>query len=417
MNAGIVKRLPTFPPMKTKLMVCSLAAVLGLATLSATKPPVSENLVAHEWGTFTAVIGSDGMEVPWWTPRLEGPAALPEFVKPVGIVVAGKSGQGVNPTLLRMETPVIYFYSDRSADIVASVDTRKVRLTEVFPAVVPSKESVGKREWKIRIEAPGDEIGKSMPPVGERGAHYAYAREVPDAWWVVRPNEDKSPEVEKFIFYRGTADLRMPKRVYGVSDKGPLLVPGEAPLYLVEVDDTRLRWKRIDPIVGENRGTEEILRPSLDAVANPDENALISELVAQLSSAGLSSAEARAMVRTWREAWLHEPGLRLLEILPRTWVDEVLPLSISPAPSRLERVFVARWEMLTPETETEVLDILELTGTPESKAAAIEKLELSRFGAAAFDRAARIRDARFRSEFQQVMMTTGEPITTDAATP
>lgn len=115
------------------------------------------------------------------------------------------------------------------------------------------------------------------------------------------------------------------------------------------------------------------------------------------------------MVKTWHDAWLGEPGLRLLEILPRNWVDEVLPLAITPRPTQLERVFVARWEMITPDTETKVLDILELTSAPESKAEALGKLGLKRFGGAAFERAAQIRDARFRTENQQVMFSAWKP--------
>jgi hypothetical protein len=36
--------------------------------------------------------------------------------------------------------------------------------------------------------------------------------------------------------------------------------------------------------------------------------------------------------------------------VPRSFVDKVLPLSISPAPERLERVFVGRLEIVTPQT-------------------------------------------------------------------
>jgi len=65
-------------------------------------------------------------------------------------------------------------------------------------------------------------------------------------------------------------------------------------------------------------------------------------LVAQ----GLYQDEARAMVETWRNSWFEE-GSRLLYIVPSAFVNEVLPLSINPAPAQTVRVFVGRLELVT----------------------------------------------------------------------
>jgi len=72
-------------------------------------------------------------------------------------------------------------------------------------------------------------------------------------------------------------------------------------------------------------------------------------LVAQ----GLYQDEARAMVETWRDSWFEE-GCRLLYIVPPAFVNEVLPLSINPAPAQTVRVFVGRLELVTPATEKAV---------------------------------------------------------------
>ena len=53
------------------------------------------------------------------------------------------------------------------------------------------------------------------------------------------------------------------------------------------------------------------------------------------------------MIETWQDSWL-ERGSRLIYIVPRSIMDRVLPLSVSPAPSRVERVFVGRIEILSP---------------------------------------------------------------------
>lgn len=64
---------------------------------------------------------------------------------------------------------------------------------------------------------------------------------------------------------------------------------------------------------------------------------------------GLYPDEAHAMVETWRDSWFEE-GSRLIYIVPRAFVDNVLPLTINPAPQQLVRVFVGRLEIVTPTT-------------------------------------------------------------------
>src|SRR5207247_4158411 len=77
------------------------------------------------------------------------------------------------------------------------------------------------------------------------------------------------------------------------------------------------------------------------------------ELVGMLVAQGLYLDEAQAMVETWRGSWFEE-GSRLLYIVPPKFVNEILPLSIHPAPTQTERVFVGRLEIVTPATENAV---------------------------------------------------------------
>src|SRR3954454_23620884 len=113
--------------MKTKLFCAmALSAVAVSLHLIASNP--KEKFIAHEWGTFTSVQGADGIQIQW-NPLIR--TDLPEFVynravKQGGFpasyrftVIDGKSVPGVPPSFVRMETPVIYFYSDkeRTADV------------------------------------------------------------------------------------------------------------------------------------------------------------------------------------------------------------------------------------------------------------------------------------------------------------
>jgi hypothetical protein len=89
--------------------------------------------------------------------------------------------------------------------------------------------------------------------------------------------------------------------------------------------------------------------PSTSGTIDSLRNDFADILVAQ----GLFRDEARAMLETWRDSWFEE-GSRLFYIVPRPFVDAVLPLSIHPAPSQLTRVFVGRIELVTPATANAV---------------------------------------------------------------
>ncbi|PYJ98564.1 MAG: hypothetical protein DME23_11715 [Verrucomicrobia bacterium] len=97
-----------------------------------------ENYVAHEWGTFTSVQGADGVLIPW--NPLET-TKLPKFVYdwskpgqdrlPAGVLKPGSKSAFV--TLQRMETPVIYFYSDTERTIDVTVRFPQGLITEWYP--------------------------------------------------------------------------------------------------------------------------------------------------------------------------------------------------------------------------------------------------------------------------------------------
>src|SRR4051794_9252288 len=90
------------------------ASLVAAAFVGATRP--QDGYVVHEWGTFTDVQGADGVQMDW-SPLIA--PDLPAFVydryhdarkaRVPGYSIGGKS---VTVTRQRMETPVIYFYSD-----------------------------------------------------------------------------------------------------------------------------------------------------------------------------------------------------------------------------------------------------------------------------------------------------------------
>src|SRR5688572_12220745 len=80
----------------------------------------------HEWGTFTSIAGADGGAV-GWTP-LNGQDDLPCFVNRIKLAPKW-SLQGT----VRMETPVLYFYSANDLTINVRVRLHQGVITEWFP--------------------------------------------------------------------------------------------------------------------------------------------------------------------------------------------------------------------------------------------------------------------------------------------
>jgi hypothetical protein len=66
---------------------------------------------------------------------------------------------------------------------------------------------------------------------------------------------------------------------------------------------------------------------------------------------GLNPDEAAAMIQTWADSWFDEDGVRVLYLVPRAFTDSVLPLTLTPTPRALARVFVGRAEVLPAEIE------------------------------------------------------------------
>ena len=119
----------------------STGAVLGAA------PQDGARVVVHERGTFTSVAGADGASLDWRP--LAGPSDLPSFVydlsnperglrfgEPIEACTHKDKNQckGCTEGTIRMETPVLYFYSDRETTMSVKVDFPKGRITEWYPA-------------------------------------------------------------------------------------------------------------------------------------------------------------------------------------------------------------------------------------------------------------------------------------------
>src|ERR1051325_1126076 len=118
-------------------LVC-LGLVLGAVKLrhsSHGKSIAGQNdLVVHEWGTFTSIAGKDGVSLEWRP--LNGSADLPKFVHSMtneSLGLRHSQNKADLSAQIRMETPVLYFYSNSEMNVSAGVEFPKGKITEWYP--------------------------------------------------------------------------------------------------------------------------------------------------------------------------------------------------------------------------------------------------------------------------------------------
>jgi len=162
-------------------------------------------------------------------------------------------------------------------------------------------------------------------------------------------NTGSGTEEEKFLFYRGVSAFHVPITARSAAD-GKIIVRNlredEVPgVILFERRGDKLGYRLAGALESEARLDPPELTSTVESLSE--------DLEGLLAGQGLYPDEARAMVATWRNSWFEEGG-RVLYIVPRSFVDEVLPLSVSPAPSQTVRVFVGRMELITPASEQAV---------------------------------------------------------------
>lgn len=325
------------------------AVVVSALGIFATATGLSESadpsrLVAHEWGTFTSIAGDDGSAVEWLPGG--GPQDLPCFVERTRF----ESIKGILAGTVRMETPVLYFYAAEATTVNVTVGFKQGLITEWYPRanVTPSVFNLatlrngwdGQITWKDVKVLP--RASANFPTSGS--SHYYAARQT-DAAPLLAGSQQ-----EKFLFYRGVGRFAPPLSVTLKSGQLDLrTTDGEAvgDVIVFENYGGSIRF-------GKGRAAGPTLKLPLPSKSG-NVNALYRELERMLVTEGLYPREAAAMIETWRDSWFEE-GTRVFYIASPQSVDRILPLSITPAPTAVERVFVGRMEILTPRTLDNVRD-------------------------------------------------------------
>jgi hypothetical protein len=394
----------------------------ALAWLTIALAPLTAHaLEVHEWGTFTMLSSSNGQPTRWYQPYSDL-AELPRFAR--RNISRLKEGAAT----VRMETPVLYFYPEKEMDISVSVSFAYGKISERFPASLPNPallESLAQTPpfaislaadtqavtdaqailhdgayWSGKLLPPDHSDAQLIPavPTSHRGDNYAAARHVPEAWIfrshtpvIKTENQPDIHPVEKFIFYRGLGESRPLVRA-SMSDSTTfhftndseaessfqiaLQVTGDRATYIKMPSVPRID-KKLSPEKQITSVSAQLPKETISlAQADKELSALF---LAELTARGLTDAEAKAMIATWNHTWFAEPGTRVFTIVDRAWLDQVLPLEIKPTPKNIERVFVARLEIVSPSTETQLCDLLLTKSISDDHAAQLQAMQLGRF--------------------------------------
>ncbi|MEO6098412.1 MAG: hypothetical protein ABIW76_23175 [Fibrobacteria bacterium] len=370
----------SIPARKTRLAGLALALIAVAGPLQATAL-AGNALEVHEWGTFTTLNSSAGMPLGG---LYVDATRLPAFVNglPYFNYDAAKgwaSLEKLRGVTVKMETPVLYFYSQTEMAVDVKVGFQGGTISQWYPschecetdpttasvdfAAAPYRGHIG---WKATVLAPGTVLPYTTAASG---------LETPE-WTAPRNTESnlikgEKGEIEKFLFYRGlgnfpaTVDIRfrpdgqLAVKNLGSDDIASLMVYERSygPMY---VSDAATIWYN----GSMKAGGEIVLKRDKASTEYGQGFAAMETFRVELQKAGLTNSESRALLNTWYNGYFIEGGIKAFWIVPRAQVDRILPLTIVPEPGKLERVIVGRSEILTPEFEqalyhAEAVDSLE----------------------------------------------------------
>ena len=344
------------------------------------------DFIAHEWGTFTSLVGSNGIRQDGMYHEDE---LLPNFVHHYGEdyklelpnrnVVAFLQPHPSTPTRPRpphlppgthklrsdligdqtitqkMETPVLYFYADEAQHASVDVAFPEGVIAESYPQAIANYPLAangvvlknGFSHYEISILTNSEKA----PIAVDAGNIYSHARNVKSN--LIKSND----EIEKFIFYRGVGNFKTDLTVTSNDQSITLSNNGKniPQAFILNFNGVTGDIHAIGQLdennsVSLNNSTLKNLQNSHLSFADYIKKSRALLLLALVKN-GLYDDEAKAMLDTWEQSYLKNPGLRVLYVLNRNEVERILPMNITPTPKDLKRVFIGRIEVLTQHEE------------------------------------------------------------------
>lgn len=354
------------------------------------QPAIADSLTVHEWGTFTTLTTSSGVSL---SGLYQDATRLPAFVHGLPFfnydsIKGWPTPEKLRGVTVKMETPVLYFYSDLERDMDVEVGFKGGTISQWYPERVSGETNpvgsvvdfadayTGSIRWKAKV------LDRGMLPYTSPAA-----LETPE-WIAPRRTAanlllGQGGEIEKFLFYRGLGNFLLPLETH-FTPQGALSITNRGPVKISHVMVYECP-RGGDPWVGKpSIWWEGELAPSQTVAVTrtlPDmtlaSNAT-ERLRAAMVKAGLFDDESRSLLETWAGSYFTvERGLKVFWLVPREEIDKILPLKISPVPGKLERVIVGRSDILTPEFEAELVTAF--------KADTLEKFQADKYYLAYLD--------------------------------
>jgi hypothetical protein len=277
---------------------------------------------------------------------------------------------------IKMETPVIYFYTSQPFEARVHVGFNGGSISQWFPArsggetpppapkmtifgsaggdIDFAKSYNGSIEWNVQVQPPSADDNASVFKPGATPT-WLYPRQTDSA--LVRT---KGGEAEKFLFYRGLGNFSLPVKFTLPTDDTlrienasvapiPAMLIFNHPQYIGD----KVSFTLLDPLKAGETRTVKLAEP---VTSTNWQHEVYAAMRGALMQAGLFPKEADAMLQTWWLSYFERPGLRAFWIVPESFTSSVLPLTVDPPPSQQTRVLVGRSELLTPTFEKELLE-------------------------------------------------------------
>lgn len=340
--------------MKLRMLITVTLTFCGLAILAAADPG---DMVVHEWGTFLAMNGSDGVSLDG---MYHEEHALPSFVHS-----RSRDQLKLTTSIVKGETPVIYFYTGRRSRVQVEVGFPTGLWTQWYPQAAiagpglaqvgsPPRLRNGRIIWNVDVVPPP--AAHARLPATSSDALWNHARQV-DAAYVSASSGARAGtprEWERFIFYRGLGEAPLPihitiadERISARSTESE----GLQHLFILRIENGRGTYEYLPGLEGRKTMSHPV--PNFDRAVPITQFAdkIAGDIERRLIESGLFEKEARAMVNTWRSSYFTTDGVRVLFVLPQSWTDRYIPMRITPAPAKLVRVMVGRVEVLSAQRE------------------------------------------------------------------
>ena len=232
-----------------------------------------------------------------------------------------------------LETPVVYFYSDKETTASLRVDFPEGTMTDWYPQATRPPQPRYRMDQLHGSPAHDHDVAtcrrtrirNRTEPLLRRPRGRCLA-DFPG-----RLAARGKLEHEKFLFYRGVGDGRMPVRVkalgnnqFIVLNDGKEAIPA---FVFVQIRDGKIRFEKHGQSVAEiDAQGHRTWRRRRPAKAESWPSCFTRLLIEQ----GLFEKEARAMVKTWQSDWFGQEGRRVLYLVPAAVTEGFLPMKVTP---------------------------------------------------------------------------------------